>query len=76
MPEAKQQALMEKILEEIVSIKQELSDIKLTLIRYAEPDPEEREVLHIMEREINEGEINEGDYRPWKEIKKELESEE
>jgi hypothetical protein len=71
MPEAKQQALMEKILEEIVSIKHELSDIKSALVRYSEPDPVERNVLQVME-----GEITEGSYRPWKEIKKELENDE
>ena len=71
MAEVKQQALMEKILEEIGSIKRELSDIKAALVRYAEPDDEEREVLHVMEREISEGK-----YRPWREVKEELETEE
>lgn len=70
MPEAKQHVLIEKIYEEILSLKKEISDIKSALITYSLPEKDEPEALRVMEQECHEGK-----YRPWKDAKKELENE-
>jgi len=67
---AKQQPLIEKIYEEILTIKEEIRELKSVLISEVEPEEDEREVLRVMEHEAAEGK-----YRPWDEVKKDLESE-
>lgn len=70
MTEAQQQVLMEKILQEIMSIKQEIHELRSALIPEVEPEEDEIEALRVMEHEVAEGK-----YRPWDEVRKELENE-
>ena len=53
--------------EDIKVIKEELNEIRIALIPEDEPTEEE-----LREIELGKKEIAEGKYRPWKEIKKEL----
>ena len=69
MPEAKQQVLMEKIYEEILTMKKELSEIKSALISESFPEKDEHDALRVMEHECREGK-----YRAWKDVKKDLEN--
>ena len=69
MPDAKQHVLIEKIYEEILSMKKEISEIKSTLVGYSLPEMDERDALRVMEHERSERK-----YRSWKDVKKELET--
>ncbi len=59
--------LLTKMYEDIKVIKEELDEIKSTLIPEEEPTEEE-----MREIELGKKEITEGKYKSWKEIKKEL----
>lgn len=66
MPDAKQHVLIEKIYEEILSMKKEISEIKSTLVGYSLPEMDECDALRVMEHERSEGK-----YRSWKDVKNE-----
>lgn len=59
--------LLMKMFEDIKIIKEELNEIRIALIPEDEPTEEE-----LREIELGRREIAEREYRPWKEIKKEL----
>ena len=70
MPEAKSQAILEKIYSEILSLKREVSKISAAIIHEEEPEDDEEEAYRTGKEEISAGE-----YRPWSEVKKEMEIE-
>lgn len=61
---------MEKIYQEILSMKMEIQELKQALIPEVMPEDDEREALRVMEQDVKEGK-----HRPWRGVKKELESE-
>ena len=66
MPEAENQALMEKIYAEILNVRKELDEIKSAIIGEVEPDEDEIEAYHIVRDEVSSGK-----YSAWSDVKKE-----
>ena len=71
MPEVREQALIEKIYAEVLSMKKELHEMKSVIIPEVEPDADELEALTMVREDVSAGR-----YKPWREVKKELENQE
>ena len=69
MSEANNQVLIEKIYAEILSMKQELHEIRTAIIHEDEPEEDEVETIRMVQEELAAG-----NYRPWRELKRELEN--